>query len=193
MLGCMSHFKILIQHYLRCPLRTAVTARRASTQLSDCTPLLHVMYERVKAAYFSLPRHCPPEAAVKEECELSHRNNWPWSGASRGAGGAEGRWQRRLGKAVEGRTPRRGSHSAATATAAASPTLRPVNWNTKHSGVDEGVLVDCAGRGSAVCLNLHCRLGIDWGTSERDRHTVTGKMNCHLAFLSLLAAAKWLL
>lgn len=77
----MSHFKILIQHYLRCPLRTAVTARRASTQLSDCTPLLHVMYERAKVAYFSLPRHCPPEAAVEEECELSCRNNWHWSGA----------------------------------------------------------------------------------------------------------------
>lgn len=91
------------------------------------------------------------------------------------------------GKAVEGRTASKAGscHSAAT--------LHSVNWNTKHSGVDEGVSVDCEGRGSAVCLNLHCRLGIDWGTSERDRHTVTGKMNCHLAFLSLLAAAKWLL
>lgn len=81
----MSHFKILIQHYLRCPFRTAVTARRATTQLSDCAPLLQVMYERAKATYFSLPRHCPPEAAVGEECELSRRNNWPWSGASQRA------------------------------------------------------------------------------------------------------------
>ena len=37
---------------------------------------------------------------------------------------------------------------------------------------------------SPATLNLHCWLGIDWGTSERDRHTVTGKMNCHLAFLN---------
>lgn len=50
--------------------------------------------------------------------------------------------------------------------------------------------------GRSCCLspatcNLHCSLGIDWGSSERDRHTVTGKMNCHLAFLSLLAASNW--
>lgn len=83
----MSHFKILIQHYLRCPLRTAVTARRALAQLSDYTPLLHVMYECMRGSYFSLPRHCPPEAVVKEECELSRRNNWPLSGTSRGQKG----------------------------------------------------------------------------------------------------------
>lgn len=47
MLGYMSRFKILIQHYLRCLLRTAVTASSALTRLSDCTPLLHVMYECV--------------------------------------------------------------------------------------------------------------------------------------------------
>lgn len=83
----MSHFKILIQHYLRCPLRTAVTARSASTQLSNYTPLLHVMYECMRGSYFSLPRRCPPEAVVKEECELSCRNNWLLSGTSRGRKG----------------------------------------------------------------------------------------------------------
>lgn len=87
MLGCMSHFKILIQHYLRCPLWTAVTAHSASTQLSDYTPLLHVMYECMRRSYFSLPRRCPPEAVVKEECELSRRNNWLLSGTSQGQKG----------------------------------------------------------------------------------------------------------
>lgn len=59
MLGYMSHFKILIQHYLRCLLRIAVTARSALTRLSDYIPLLHVIYECVRGTYFSLPRHCP--------------------------------------------------------------------------------------------------------------------------------------
>lgn len=72
--------------------------------------------------------------------------------------------------------------------------LCPVNWNTKQSGVDERAVA--VRRGGACCLspatlNLHCSLGIDWGTSKRDRHTVTGKMNCHLAFLKLLAASNW--
>ena len=76
--------------------------------------------------------------------------------------------------------------------------LCPVNWNTKQSGVDEraAVVRRVVVRGGVCCLspatlNLHCSLGIDWGASKRDRHTVTGKMNCHLAFLNLLAASNW--
>lgn len=80
--------------------------------------------------------------------------------------------------------------------------LCPLNWNTKQSGVDERVLgmrkrEEAGVRGggtsclSPATLNLHCWLGIDWGTSERDRHTVTGKMNCHLAFLNPQAASNW--
>lgn len=71
--------------------------------------------------------------------------------------------------------------------------LCPVNWNTKQSGVDVRVLAAVRGSCSLspATLNLRRSLGIDWGTSKRDRHTVTGKMNCHLAFLNLLAASNW--
>lgn len=79
--------------------------------------------------------------------------------------------------------------------------LCPVNWNTKQSEVDgRAVLlrrIEVQRRGGWVCclspatLNLHSSLGIDCGASKRDRHTVTVKMNCHLAFLNLLAASNW--
>lgn len=75
----MSHFKILIQHYLRCLLRIAVTARCASTRLSDCTPLLHVIYECMRGGLFFIAKTLSLEAAVKEEWELSPWNNWPSS------------------------------------------------------------------------------------------------------------------
>lgn len=68
-------------------VKDSSNARRASTQLSDYTPLLHVMYECMRGSYFSLPRRCPPEAVVKEECELSCWNNWPLSGTSWGQKG----------------------------------------------------------------------------------------------------------
>ena len=46
---------------------------------------------------------------------------------------------------------------------------------------------------SQATLSLRCLLGIDWEAGKRDRHTVTGKMNCHLAFLNLLAPSNGLL
>lgn len=48
---------------------------------------------------------------------------------------------------------------------------------------------------AAVCLQQRSTFTARWeltrGAGKRDRHTVTGKMNCHLAFLSLLAASNW--
>lgn len=91
----MSHFKILIQHYLRCLLRIAVTSSSALTRLSDHTPLLRVMYECMKETYFSLPRHCPQRQLLRRIYELSPWNNWPLSWAEdRG----EGRKRRGKGK-----------------------------------------------------------------------------------------------
>lgn len=49
----MSHFQILIQDYLRCLLRTAVTASGVLTPLTDYVPLLLVMYECMRENYIS--------------------------------------------------------------------------------------------------------------------------------------------
>lgn len=117
----MSHFKILIQHYLRCLLRMAVRARTTLTRLGDYTPLLHVMYECVRGAYFSWPRHCPWRE-VRIRLPL---NNWP---------AATPRTER-------GR--RRGSAAQLVLVETAKTCLHfacrspcPVNWNTKQSRVD---------------------------------------------------------
>lgn len=172
----------------------------------DSTEWLHAsitcdiwMYER---DLFFITKTLSLEAVVKEECELSHWNNWPLSRTSRG------QWERK-GKGKHstidsGGIERLEGRQENVSACACDPahcrlSLCPVNWNTKQSGVDERVLVVRRWRrrgGGSCCLspatlNLHCSLGIDWGTSKRDRHTVTGKMNCHLAFLNLLAASNW--
>lgn len=80
---------------------------------------------------------------------------------------------------------------------AASPSVQLIGIQSRAGSMREWWWWGGRGGGGGSCclspatLNLHCSLGIDWGTSKRDRHTVTGKMNCHLAFLNLLAASNW--
>lgn len=197
----MSHFKILIQHYLSCLLRITVTACSALTRLSDCMPLLHVMYECMRWTYFSLPRHCPqrqlPKKNVNYPCGTTGSCHTWAEGSGKRRGKNRGKKKSTADSSgIEKLEGRQENVSAC----ACDPThcrlcLCPVNWNTKQSRVDERVSVARTGRGSCflspTTLNLHCSLGIDWRTSKRDRHTVTGKMNCHLAFLNLVAASNW--
>lgn len=198
----MSHFKILILHYLRCLLTITVTARRALTRLSDGTPLLHVMYERMRWTYFSLPRRDPQRRLLKKNVNYPRETTGPCQALAEGrgnsAGGGGGRRQKRAaegGGTATGGMPGEGvglllvPHAAA----AASASVQLIGIQSREGSM--GVSVTRTGRGSRclspAMLNLHCWLGIDWRTSKRDRHTVTGKMNCRLAFLKRLAASNW--
>lgn len=181
MLEYMSHFKILIQHYLRCLFRIAVTASSTLTLMRDYAPLLHVMYDCVRGTYFSWQRLCPYRELLKKTV-----------------------WNMLLEVLFMSWKDGKGSRGVLDLQNACNPphcrlSPCPVNWNTKQSRVDEGALLRMKMRRRrwwwwgllSVSSNLHCSLGIDWGTSKRDRHTVTGKMNCHLAFLNLVAASNW--
>lgn len=152
---------------------------------------------------FFITKTRSPEAVVEEEFEWSPWNNWPLSGTSRGQTkkwrkaeekGSRAllweRWEWRLE-----RCQRKVSDCAPDplhAAAAASASVRLIGTQSREGSM--GVSVTRNGGScclSPAMLNLHCWLGIDWRTSERDRHTVTGKMNCHLAFLNRLAASNW--
>lgn len=192
----MGYFKTLILHYLRCLLRTTVTARHALTWLSDCTPLLHVMYECMRWTYFSLPRHDPQRRLLEKNLNYPRETTGPCQAR------AEGR--RKSGERQRKRGAERGRWDGAGKDAkercltvlliphtAASASVHLIGIQSREGSMR----VSVARRGSCclspALLNLHCWPGIDWRTSKRDRHTVTGKMNCHLAFLKRLAASNW--
>lgn len=194
----MSYFKILILHYLRCLLRTTVTARQALMRLGDCTPLLYVMYECMRWTYFSLPRHDPQRRLLKKNLNYPRETTGPcqaWAEGIRKSGerqrkrGTECFWWRwdGDGKEAKGRclTVLLIPHTAASAS------VQLIGIQSREGSMRVSVTRRGSCRLSPAMLNLHCWLGIDWRTSKRDRHTVTGKMNCHLAFLNRLAASNW--
>lgn len=101
--GNMSYFNILIVHYWRCLLRATFTARHALTRMSDCTPLLHVMYECMRWTYSSLPRHDPQRRLLKKNLNYPRETTGPCqaraegrrkSGERQRKRGAERFWER---------------------------------------------------------------------------------------------------
>lgn len=138
------------------------------------------------------------EAVVKEEFELSPWNNWPLSSAradekvvkgggkeeqSAYEGGEEdGDWKEAKGRCL---TVLLIPHTAASAS------VQLIGIQSREGSMRVSVTRRGSCCLSPAMLNLHCWLGIDWRTSKRDRHTVAGKMNCHLAFLNRLAASNW--
>lgn len=96
------------------------------------------MYER---DLFFMTKTLSLEAVVKEECELSPWNNWPLSCRSWGQWKSEGNGKHSSTDSGEtGRTPGECVRLCLWS-CTPPPSLCPVNWNTKQSGVDERVLV----------------------------------------------------
>lgn len=164
----MSHFKILIQHYLRCLLRIAVTASSALTRLSDYIPLLHVIYECMRGTYFSLPRHCPQRQLLKKNLwiipleQLALVMRWEErkrKGKARHSTIDSGGIER-----LEGR--QKNVSACACDPAHCRLSLCPVNWNTKQSRVDEGAVLrrrrEVWGGRAAVCLQQPSLLAGNW-------------------------------
>lgn len=82
--GNVSYFNILIVHYWRRLLRATFTARHALTRMSDCTPLLHVMYECMRWTYFSLPRHHPQRRLLKKNLNYPRETTGPCQARAEG-------------------------------------------------------------------------------------------------------------
>lgn len=152
----MSHFKILILHYLRCLLTITVTARRALTRLSDGTPLLHVMYECMRWTYFSLPRRDPQRRLLKKNVNYPRETTGPCQALAEGRGNSAG-GERRQKRAAEGGGTETGGMPGEGVGLLLIPhrrrlCLRPVNWNTKQRGVD-GSIGDEDGEGQPLSVS----------------------------------------
>lgn len=161
--GNMSYFKILMLHYLRCLLRATVTARQALTRLSDCAPLLHVMYECTGRTYFSLPRHNPQRRLLKKNLNYPRETTGPCQARAEGRR-KSGERQRKKGSGERGCRLEGGQGKVsdwAPDPARRRRRLCPVNWNTKQRG-GRWEYRWRGGGGAAVCLQQCSTFTAGW-------------------------------